>query len=442
MTLHRVFLLLLVTATVRLSVAQPIAAAAVPSGPPPKSWIDADTGHRVIRVTDEPGSQSFYFNVNAITPDGKSMVYTTAEGVGVIDLATLKTRPLLPERVRIIEVGRKTGTLYYLKNAADPALTTLYGTQIDSGETRKIADLPRRGSIATINADETLAAGARIVGEQADAYNRPTTGPNAAPTNRFHRMAQRLAQRLPMELYTVNLKTGATNVILESTDWLNHLQFSPADPTRLLYCHEGPWEVVDRIWTIRTDGSENTLVHRRTMGMEATGHEFWSRDGKRIYYDLHRPWGTVIDVASYHVETGERVWYHVPLHEWSIHYNATHDDQLFCGDGSDYPPAWWAGPANKWIFLFRPERIDDTTADERIYGPDARKLSPPQKDLVHPGLFRSEKLVNMAGHDYRLEPNPIFSPDKKLIFFRSNMFGPSYVFAVEVEKPAAAPAAR
>ena len=53
---------------------------------------------------------------------------------------------------------------------------------------------------------------------------------------------------------------------------------------------------------------------------------------------------------------------------------------------------------------------------------------------MHPGELHAEKLVNMAKHDYRLEPNPIFSPDGKLVFFRSNMFGASYVFAVEVAR--------
>jgi len=43
--------------------------------------------------------------------------------------------------------------------------------------------------------------------------------------------------------------------------------------------------------------------------------------------------------------------------------------------------------------------------------------------------------VNMSKHDYRLEPNPIFTPDQKLIVFRSNMFGPTYVFGVEVARP-------
>jgi len=32
------------------------------------SWIDPDTGHRIIRLTREPGSDSFYFNENAYTP--------------------------------------------------------------------------------------------------------------------------------------------------------------------------------------------------------------------------------------------------------------------------------------------------------------------------------------------------------------------------------------
>jgi hypothetical protein len=29
--------------------------------PPPKEWIDKDTGHRVVRLSDEPGSTSLYF---------------------------------------------------------------------------------------------------------------------------------------------------------------------------------------------------------------------------------------------------------------------------------------------------------------------------------------------------------------------------------------------
>jgi oligogalacturonide lyase len=40
----------------------------------------------------------------------------------------------------------------------------------------------------------------------------------------------------------------------------------------------------------------------------------------------------------------------------------------------------------------------------------------------------------MSKHNYHLEPNVRFTPDKKWVIFRSNMFGPTYVFAVEVAK--------
>jgi oligogalacturonide lyase len=40
----------------------------------------------------------------------------------------------------------------------------------------------------------------------------------------------------------------------------------------------------------------------------------------------------------------------------------------------------------------------------------------------------------MAHHNYRAEPNVRFSPDKKYIFFTSNMFGSSYIFGVETKK--------
>ena len=45
---------------------------------PPRTWVDKDTGHRVWRMTDEPGSSGFYFNINAYTPDMKTMCLTPA----------------------------------------------------------------------------------------------------------------------------------------------------------------------------------------------------------------------------------------------------------------------------------------------------------------------------------------------------------------------------
>ncbi len=382
---------------------------------PPKSWIDPDTGHRIVRLTNEPGSASLYFNQNGYTADGKEMVYTTPEGISVLDLKTHAAREVVKGRVRIIVTGHKTQNVYYVRDGV------VCSTDVDSGATREIAKLPPRGSVATVNADETLLAGTYIEGGGRDYNsNRPPGGQQLdQPRNKGQMMEERLAAHLPMGMFTVDTRSGAVKTILKSTDWLNHLEFSPSDPTLLMYCHEGPWHKVARIWTIRTDGSRITKIHTRTMAMEIFGHEFWSPDGKTIWYDLQTPRGEDFWLAGYEVDTGTRTWYHLQRNEWSIHFNQSRDGKLFCGDGGDEGQVAHAADG-KWIYLFRPELIPNRGIDDAAF--------------VHPGVLRAERLVNMSKHRYQLEPNVSFTPDGNWVVFRSNMLGPTYAFAVEVAK--------
>ena len=386
---------------------------------PPKEWVDPSTGHRIIRLTDEPNSATLYFNQNGYTADLRKMVYTTPEGISVFDLQTHATKPVIKGRVRVIVTGRKTQNVYYIKDSA------VYSTDVDTGATREIAKLPPRGSIVTVNADETLLAGTYIEGNGRDYnQNRPQQPQTLEqPRDKEQMMEERLAARLPMAMFLMDARSGALKVIHRSTDWLNHLEFSPTDPSLLMFCHEGPWHKVDRIWTIRTDGSHLTKVHNRTMAMEIFGHEFWSADGKTIWYDLQTPRGEDFWLAGYNVNTGERTWYHLQRNEWSIHFNVSRDGTLFCGDGGDEGQVAHA-PDGKWIYLFRPELIPNGGVQD--------------KSFIQPGVLRAERLVNMSKHNYRLEPNVSFSPDQKWVVFRSNMLGPTYAFAVQVEKAAEA----
>jgi oligogalacturonide lyase len=424
---------------------------------PPKTWVDKDTGHRVIRFSDEPGSSGFYFNVNAYSPDGKLMVYNARDGIHVLELATRKTRLLVPNPppppdaqpgtpaafrngVHTIVVGHKTNSVFFTKSDPETHASTVYKADLYTGAITKLASLPPRGGIATINADETLAAGtynehesdaekdfgrnAPTPAERSAAANstRPPTQPGflVQAENKGQMMERRLAARIPLVLFTVNLQTGKVTELLHSTDWVNHLLFSPSDPTLLMYCHEGPWQKVDRIWMIHTDGTNNTLIHKRTMAMEIAGHEFWGLDGKTIWYDWQYPKGEDFFLASYNLETKKRQAFHMQRNEWSIHFNLTKDLDIFTGDGGDSGQVAKA-PDGEWIELFHPHEIAGEGA-----------LNEP--DFWQPGVFFSEHLVNMSHHNYRLEPNVRFSPDKKIVFFTSNMFGPSYLFGVEVDK--------
>src|SRR5665213_138596 len=84
----------------------------------PTEWIDPDTGHRIIRLSREDGTQSLYFNQNAYTADGKKLIVTTAGGgIATIVLATREVKPLVAGPVSVLVAGHKSGDVYYTKRA-------------------------------------------------------------------------------------------------------------------------------------------------------------------------------------------------------------------------------------------------------------------------------------------------------------------------------------
>jgi oligogalacturonide lyase len=386
----------------------------------PKEWIDPDTGHRIVRLSEENGSQSFYFHQNGYA--GNKLVFSTRNGLSTYDFKTKKIEQIVEGRVGSVVVGRKTRKVFYTRR------DEVYETDIETKETRLIikTDKIRGGSGFAVNADETLLGGSAVTGEipeefrprapQPPPQTTPTpVQPDAKPTPEAARdaypgkgemMERRLAARIPMSLYTINIKTGELKFFHPATDWLNHVQFSPTDPGLMMFCHEGPWHKVDRIWTIRTDGSELKKIHTRTMEMEIAGHEFFSPDGKWIYYDLQTPKAQVFWLARYEIKTGKMEKFSLARREWSVHYNVSPDGKSMSGDGGG-PNSVARGDNGQFMYLFRPEG----------------------------GKLVSEKLVNLAKHDYSLEPNGTFTPDGKWLVFRSNMLGPTHTYAVEIAKP-------
>jgi oligogalacturonide lyase len=294
----------------------------------------------------------------------------------------------------------------------------VYATHLDTHATKQIAQLPHGWRGLTINADETLLAGA--FGEGAAEISR------GQPRSYWFKAIREA--KLPHLLFTLEIATGKTNVFHRGNDWFNHLQFSPTDPSLLMFCHEGTWQLVDRIWNIRTDGSGLRLMHERTITNEIAGHEFWSPDGKMVWFDLQIPRGEKFYLAgasarSFPLPRGEgkggvkksvavnsanvtETRYPIERDQWSVHFNISHDGKLFAGDGG--APNMVAHATNgKWLWLFTPQAN---------------------------GTLKAEHLVNMSKHDYALEPNVNFTPDGKWIVFRGNFDGSAQVYAVEVAR--------
>jgi oligogalacturonide lyase len=371
---------------------------------PAAEWLDQATGHKVVRLTPLDGNNgSFYFHNNPFlkTAQGDEMVFSHSDEQGqqlrLVNLQTRQVRPLTGYYKRISGeiVGRKSHEVYYQVE------NEVYAINADTRKERKVytfpADFP--GNISSLNADETLLAGSLGGAEARDILKK-----YPAKSDFFNRIYDAKVQHI---LFAINVKTGKREQLYQENTWLGHVQFSPTDPDLLMYCHEGPWGKVDRIWTISIKSHATKLMHKRTVDGEIAGHEFFSPDGKTIWFDLQQPRSVTFYLAGAPVAGGPEKRYQHQRNEWSIHYNISPDQTLFAGDGGD-PGQVAKAPDGQWINLFRP-------------------------DGDH---FNAEHLVRMAHHGYKLEPNVHFSPDGKWVIFRANFEGKEQVYAVEIAKTA------
>lgn len=381
----------------------------------PGEWIDKDTHHKIIRLTRMPGSNfSFYFHNNPFV--GNKMVFyntdpqkkeeqaskieiynTNAQNrqIHLVDLETLKIEQLTnhPTAMKGEIVSASTGKVYFQVD------DSVFVVDVSSKKTSLLYVFPQdfKGGITCVNADGTLLGGAKSSEEEKELFKK-----NPGKSSYFNIIYE---AKLPRTLFTIDIKTRELNKIHTDSAWLNHVQFSAADPNLLMFCHEGPWHKVNRIWTIDVKSKKITQIHKRIMDMEIAGHEWSSADGKIIWYDLQQPRGETFFVEGHHLQTGHKTKYELQRNEWSIHFNSTKDNKLFCGDGAD-PGQVAKAPDGQWVYLFTPN-------DNR---------------------FVSEKLVNMKHHQYSLEPNVHFSPDEKWVIFRANFEGETNVYAVEIKK--------
>ncbi|MEJ8843964.1 oligogalacturonate lyase family protein [Lacibacter sp. H375] len=381
----------------------------------PDEWIDKDTKHRIVKLTrmDGRSNLSFYFHNNPFI--GNSMVFyssnknnvdsvrkqeisTVVSGnrqIHLLDLKTLKSEQLTNHRLPMNGeiVDNKKGIVYY------QIRDTVFCVNAKTKEVKQVFVFPDdfKGTVTAINADGTLLGGAKSSDEEKELFKKY---PNKS--SYFDIIYE---AKLPRTLFTINVKTKELDKVHSDSAWLNHVQFSTTDPNLLMFCHEGPWHKVNRIWTIDVKTKKITQIHKRIMDMEIAGHEWPSVDGKTIWYDLQQPRSTKFYVEGHNVNTGQKTKYELQRDEWSIHFNSNKDNTLFCGDGGNSGQVARAKDG-MWIYLFKPE------GDK----------------------FVSTRLVNMKHHNYRLEPNVHFSPDGKWVIFRANFEGIENVYAVEINE--------
>ena len=377
----------------------------VQATPIPSEFKDPETGLRVLHLSRFPNDYSgvIYFTYNTFSADSRLTLINAQfkdkwRYLYTFDFDTLQVRPLVTDRLTQGQIVSSSGNVYYLSDHA------AWVVPLKGGVPRKLCDLPVHWSPGigfTVNANETL-----LIGGSNDWTKMvPTTQPG---------VQARIRSDI---LYTIEIKTGQMKIVHRDERWLGHVQFSPTDPDLCMFCEEGNWERVDRIWlispsrsTTNADGSVTSnarIAFHRTEPREIAGHEFWQPDGKAIWFQhtyRGRPGGD-FSLSSLDVSTGKVSQYIVPPGFYGIHQTFAPDGTFLISDGS--------GKENRGVNKYISRLTLPTDGTNRL---------------------RGEHLVTLQNHDYAVEPNPHVSPDGRWVTFTATLHGTPQAYGVELPR--------
>ncbi|MGR6808340.1 oligogalacturonate lyase family protein (plasmid) [Sphaerotilus natans] len=210
-------------------------------------------------------------------------------------------------------------------------------------------------------------------------------------------------------LFSIDLATGARQVILEQKGWLGHPQYRPFDDRTVAYCHEGPHDRIDaRMWFIDEDGTNRRCGKPHENGESCT-HEFWVPDGSAMIYvsylkDSPERWIRSLDPLT----LADRPLTQMPP---CSHLMSNHDGTLIVGDGCGH-----AAAGNNEMLTGDPYlHLFDLKAGT------TRRLARHDSSW---GVYKGDRQVT--------HPHPSFTPDDRQVLFSCDKRGEPGLFLVDL----------
>ena len=335
-----------------------------------RTWLDEQTGREVRQLTDLPeGATLPYFRMPKHVPDGSMLIHGRHEqgSLLTVDPASGRARPV-----------RTAGPAHYVKlRCADGRLwyhtgggREIWAIDLPDGSPELFARLPADlpGRVVDVTCDgRTILLQEKV--QDLGEYPIPTTKDVAQLWRYFSRPRQG-------RIWAWHAASGTATRIAEADGMcLDHVDASPADPQVVRYCQDMYDAYGQRVWTVRTDGSQRKMIRPQQRG-ELVTHEFWwPRDGLIGYtYQDRRgdatldelPWAeysprpTHLGLAD---AAGNEVYLSEPLNSYHTHLYVSRDGRWVCGEGTDGLSFVFAAPFS------RPDRLIEMKPLATIHTP-------------------------------------------------------------------------
>lgn len=209
----------------------------------------------------------------------------------------------------------------------------------------------------------------------------------------------------------IDLASGRSEVLFEEPRWLGHPSFRPNDTHSIMYCHEGPHDLIrNRIWLF--DRQTEKAVPISQAEDETFTHEFWVPDGSRILFvSLNKK------THQRHIcqtVAGRKRSEKVMSMPACSHLMSNHDGSLLVGDGCGTPvdltdDGGYAAQTDPWLYLFEPG------------------VKHTRKIARHDTSWRV-----IDGQCQATHPHPSFSPDLRHVLYTSDRDGLPAVYLADI----------
>lgn len=207
----------------------------------------------------------------------------------------------------------------------------------------------------------------------------------------------------------IDVQTGEHHVVLEDHCWFGHTQIRPHDPDTILFCHEGPYDLIDaRLWLIQSDGSNYRCCREQPSDLILT-HEFWLPDGSKLVYVYRETTGDKIENIRMMDPVTLQEEILMPCSPFA-HFICDKKNEYMVGDAqtSDLP-----------IHLLTAEsrKKAEKPGNDFIYLIDVKKRT--EKKLCYHGT----SWLAIHGNPQDSHPHPCFTEDNESVIFVSDREG-------------------
>ena len=363
---------------------------------------DPDTGVEVTRLSDDQGDSIFPYFTQVVLSDDASglLVSSSRSGKWQAYLLNLETGELLQLSDEPDGVSPHSSTMLPTRGAvAFLAGRAVRRVNLDGSDTRTLYQVPQ-GFTPSILAP--AGDGSSVTFAYREALELST-----ATGRIYSTMAETLYRRPASVIMRVDAESGTAAALWGEREWISHVNVSPTDSDIVVFCHEGSWQLVQRMWGLRASTGEVWPLLEQRRWLERSGHEFFTRSGRVAtqyswrFHARSRDW-VELDVLL-QPDGGEPQSFRY-LYGRPTHIQVARDETLAVGDGAFPREGFSEGRNFIGLIRYRDERAITTAL------------------CRHDTSWQTQ-------HSH---PHPVFSPDDRWVFFNSDRGGRANIYRAPV----------